>query len=629
MALAAACGDAPDAPSHEPTDDAPAPLARPGGARAFTPPVDFTGDAPLVDPDAITPGQDFVASLASTGSQAIEVDLRAGEVFWWRVTTLSGEPVRSALLHHPSDYVRLLDADAGARGAFVAYDDTHTLEVYAPEAASTFHVETWTAPLTVAPLPANGHAESDLRDGAPRGWELTTHQHRVLEAEVLSQRVPVDSDLDATLSVWDPIARRVIAFADDINRADGVLDPALRADVEHARSYTLVVDMFARPERAPMTLLATLHDDAPESPRALDAGVTHDGVIGPAHGDTPDTDYFLVWLAPGATLRVELDSMGPLEPSLEAWAARGQWVERVDGALACGPRAALELHHPSSERAPGYYYVLVDDARNLDGAALGGPSYRYTISASSSDWSAPSASLPLLTSSESAQGSWSWHAVEAPADHLLIVDADPDARVAARDVDDHLIGLPRGAVIDTHRGGELTLGVRRGDACGGGSELFADAVPAGWADGLTRHAEAEDNHTPERAQRLDAPARVGASTRGASTSPPADHFVVSARAGQRILATTRANPDAPLIDPMNPEHGLEHADTVLTILAPDGAPLAHNDDTVGAPRGHFSAASARAPVDGDYTIVVAPFYAERYGFHVHGSYDLTVDVLER
>ncbi len=623
-----ACGDTPD-PYLELVSDEPEVLTRPEHHRSPAPAASFQAPDDLVDPNSITPGQDFVTSLAPTGSRVIDVELRAGEVFWWRVTTLSGEPVRSALLHRASDYVRLLDADVGARGAFVAYDDVHTLEVFAPEAASAFRVETWSAPLTVAPLPAIGNVESDLRDGAPRGWELTTHQHRVLEAEVLSQRVPVDSDLDATLSVWDPIARRVIAFADDINRADGVLDPALRADVEHARSYVLVVDMFARPERAPMTLHATLLDDAPESPRALDAGVTHDGVIDHAGSDTADTDYFIVWLAPGATMRIELDSMGPLEPSLEAWAARGQWVEHVDTAAACGPRSALELHHPASERAPGYYYVLVDDARNLDGEEpLGGPSYRYSISASSIDWSATPSTLPLLVSSECPQGSWSWHSVDAPAEHLLFIDADADSWIAARDTSDQLIGLPHGAVIDTHRGGTLTLGVRHGRPCGGTSELFADAIPSNWADGLPRLAEATDNHDPAHPQRLEAPARVAATTQDL-TSPPRDHFVVHARAGQRILATTHTNLDAPLIDPMNPERGRQHADTIVTILSPDGTPLAQNDDTVGAPRGHFSATSARAPIDGDYTVVVSPFYAERYDFHVHGHYDLVVDVLAR
>lgn len=103
-----------------------------------------------------------------------------------------------------------------------------------------------------------------------------------------------------------------------------------------------------------------------------------------------------------------------------------------------------------------------------------------------------------------------------------------------------------------------------------------------------------------------------------------DYFSFTLVQGQKVMIRTAERADAPLSDPDDVNSGKDNADTILTLLDPNGLEVATNDETLN--RDGFSAIVHTAATAGTYTVRVDAYSIFFFGqdFFAAGYYALEV-----
>lgn len=523
------------------------------------------------------------------------------------------------------------------RQAYIPITGEYTVAVYDQRAASeepqqhggndSWYVvafnQTSVAP-TAAAIPSV--TTGDQSDGTIQIYSVSTAADAVVVAEITADRAPISSTLDSVVWVIDTVTGEIAGFDDDSADPESFDSRAIFSATAGV-TYNIVVDSWFGTNTGAYSMALTETDDDITAPTALAVGTPAMGFIDARDGAEFDTDYFLVTLNPGDKMRILVSGAGGLEPAVTAV------VDTIFGLIpfatgyAVGTDAAIEFAHPSDSTDPGDYYVLVDDVRNINAetpADVGGAGFTYTITASTTTWTATPVTLPYTTAGAlAAVGNYVWYSFTIPAGHLFSATAtstNPDfkAGIATQGAGGTASTDFGSASLFPQAETTVTMGVRDQFFRGGAGWDFTPAFQSFDVAAITfaAAAEVEPNDAIADAQAITTPAGVTGALDGmgdADLRP--DWFAVTATAGQTIGAYTTDGIDA----------AAEPADTIVTIYAADGTTvLASNDDYDGQEMTFFSAVVATAATAGTYFVVVTPYCGDPDVCGGNGDYTLNV-----
>ena len=160
---------------------------------------------------------------------------------------------------------RYLFGGAGAkRQIFAVESGEYYLAVYDARAGESTHggatatyvIKTQKATLTPEALTFPGSASGDLSSGLLGAHSFTLGAATTVLADVLAARAPVESDLDPVLILWDPVAKEVVGYNDDIDPDNDLFDSADEVALE-AGQYVAIIDFYANEQDARYTLNVT------------------------------------------------------------------------------------------------------------------------------------------------------------------------------------------------------------------------------------------------------------------------------------------------------------------------------------------------------------------------------------
>ena len=486
--------------------------------------------------------------------------------------------------------------------------------------------ETSVAP-TATEIPST--TAGDQSDGAIQIYEVSTADDALVVAEVTADRPPISSTLDSVVWVINAASGEIVGFDDDGAGGESYDSRAIFS-AEAGVTYQIVVDSWFGTNTGAYSLALTETDDDISAPTTLEIGTPGSGVIDAVDGDDFDTDYFLITLEPGQTVRVVVTGAGGLEPAVTAVVNTFFGLIPFATGYAVGDDAAIEFTHSSEAEEAGDYYLFVDDVRNIadpdNPGDVGEAGYAYTIEASLTTWSSTPVTLPYTTAGSIANvGNYVWYSFTVPAGHLFSATAtSPNADFVAG-----IATLTEGGNAFTDIGTSslfpqaevtLTMGVRDQFFRGGAGWDFTpnfQSFDIG-AISFTAVTETEPNDGAGDAQVVTPPAAVAGVLDGMGEGDlRPDWFRVTAAAGQSIGVITGAGADAAMDD----------ADTVVTIYAPDGTTvLGENDDYDGQESSFFSALVVTADAAGDYYVVVTPYCVDPDDCSGNGDYTASIFV---
>lgn len=569
------------------------------------------------------------------------VELEAGTLFRWEVSRtgedLESQGIQTVLLGPDMRYRRELAAHAGdGRAAFIHQSGTYYLAVHDARATSSadplpvddsgYRIETSSEGIHGYSLEAPGTWAESLEGFRPDVHRFVWNRDEVVMAEVVCHREPVHTGIDPILYLWDTVEQRVVTHNDN-GRRDS-LDPQLVANLERGRPYLLIIDALAMREKVPYALSISEVDDSADVPTIIGPGSSWRAEIGApvASMEHFDTDYFLLELAPGESIRVEVKGDDALEPALTVYREEDGFFDKIDFAAPRHGEAAVTFGLSHDARDSTLFYVLLDDLRNLQLAShewgrrfLGGPDFDYTLRAESVHWNAAQAALPLrdeITLTES--GAYHWFDVWLDAGELLSLTAtsstsDTAGQVAMMTPEGDIQRSSSTDAFFSPAAGTYRFGVREEFMRKGGTPLdvkFFSSFPRTANAPITE--ERHDNRSGQTAQRLHPPTRVSAYAESAH-HVGYDVFVVHAKRDDKLAVWTSRDPSAGDYTP---------ADTVLHLFDPAGEHIASNDDRMATEYTTFSALLREIEEDGDYYIVIEP-YSSRM-FSLDGPYMLHI-----
>ena len=545
---------------------------------------------------------------------------------------------------------RYLFGGAGAkRQIFAVESGEYYLAVYDARAGESTHggatatyvIKTQKATLTPEALTFPGSASGDLSSGLLGAHSFTLGAATTVLADVLAARAPVESDLDPVLILWDPVAKEVVGYNDDIDQDNDLLDSADEVTLE-AGQYVAIIDLYANEQDARYTLKMVAADDGYDNPGELTIGTPIQGRIDAPDAQTGrfDTDYFKLRLNPGQVVRLEAKADGPMAPTLLVNRLAEDPDDddvRVATALSVEDRAVVTINHPGTASGPADFVVLVDDENNLsdeeDSPLVGGAAYGYTLSAQLATWTPAAANLPLDQRVALPQGDYVWYALDLLPGQLIELSATTTA-IGVRplpawlnDQDTIALGDQGRASVYAPAASKVTVGFRDELFRGTYGQFSAQLDVSITSVDLTGIAyapvdEAAGNTSPAMAQALTLPALVKGKTQADEDPVTFDHYKISLGAAETISVLTEADPDAPLRDMSDPSLGKADADTVVRVLNAEGMVLSVNDDRFGGDG--FSGLIFTAPAAGDYTLVVEPYDLGFFGLYLDGHYLLKV-----
>ena len=170
---------------------------------------------------------------------------------------------------------------------------------------ATYRLLTSSAPIeATSSIGVPGVVQGDLGNGAAKAFSFTWTGEEALNAEVVSQRPPIESDADTVLYLWDVEASALAAFNDDIDFAGGNYDAGLVTDATSGDAYLAIVDAYVIDPSAPFELSVGAIDDAPSNPTILEGAASAQGVIADVGDESFDIDYFSLMIAPGEATHV-------------------------------------------------------------------------------------------------------------------------------------------------------------------------------------------------------------------------------------------------------------------------------------------------------------------------------------
>lgn len=582
--------------------------------------------------DAIS-GRISAGSGDSSDVDMFKVDLSGGSIFEFELTdqgsgfdTADGNQLTVLFTDEQQNIRRYLLPDNGTkRQAFVPVDGTYYVIVFDARSGadqptdnggpdSTYDIATKTVDATPTSLSVGDDQSDALDEGEVDVFEVSPADDTTIIAETIAMRDPVGSDADTVLYAWSVADSQTIAANDDAPGQDGTYDSRMTFGTTGGNTYWVVVDSFTNPADGSYSLSLTETDDAPSARRALADGDSLSGEIADRGADDFDTDYFEVTLQPGDTIRLEAAASGDLQPRIDVFVPTQLGNITVAEGWPVDGTAAVELTQADGQDATEQTYLVnLDDLRNVpadentDPANVGGTSYGYTISASAVTWTGQAATLPVAESGSIADvGNYAWYEFDVPANSILGLSATTSASdfepMTAQLAGDGYAAVDQNVASIISDAGTVTAGVRDSYFRGGTGYDFDVSFVAPSYDGLTFNDMAEDdaNDTQENAQDVTANLPVAVTgtldAAGPSDIKP-DYFGVTLSSGDVVGVMTEAGADDQTDD----------ADTVVTILDPDGNVVFTNDDYIEQPNSFFSAAAFTADADGDYAVLVEPY----------------------
>ncbi len=570
-----------------------------------------------------------------------QVELRAGTVVELEFTVLGdgfntaeGKTALAGLMDDQGVIERYLVSSEGMkRQVFVPVTGTYYVAVYDERAGQEAHggsqsyykLTTSVVDLAVEDFPASGEFAGDLNDGKVRAFKMIAGEDGVAIAQAFGWDPEGENFLDPALFAWDPTAKKLLGNNEDIDADSGDYDAELVFQVKKNGTYWVVLDSYDNSKPAEFELVVSITDDHPYFPGILTFGEESSGTISAAKDGVVDLDYFVVEIAGGQTLRVEVTGDDALQPSIQIYDDYGF---PVNLALSVGKRAAIEFAHPmDDEDEPAEYFVVIGDQRNNIvkkgdvSANVGGPTFGYKVKATVGSVNAVDSTLPVNADITLPDvGTTLWYEVSIPANHIVQLEVTTAASnflpyLAMIHPEGYDWSIP--SPIAYISGAEATkeiFGVRDQYFRGGVGYDAAVKMNAYDLGGITYTpvADIATNVSVATAQAVTLPVEISGVMAGESaTKLGADYFTVSLVAGTKLIV--RAGSPA-------------KADMHVRLLKPDGTTLAiENDFYLGQEGTFFSAFVYDVTVAGDYTLEIAPYCDEIKDKKCAGNGDYTLN----
>ncbi|MBA2661424.1 MAG: hypothetical protein H0U74_03965 [Bradymonadaceae bacterium] len=591
-----------------------------------------------------TPGQSVGGAIGSSSGTIHDehyfaVTLQAGTVFEFEFTTIgpgfdSPEgPYAMAFLSDQIDSIsrNLFSWEGPKRQVFILETGTYYLGVLDGRAGEQAHggtqsyyaIETRLVEVAPQALSAPIELADEINDGSVRIYSVVADQDGVLVAETLAWREPVESDLDTVLIGWDPAAKEVLAYNDDIDEQDENYDSLVVFEVEAGETYWLVIDSYANTSIGDYEFYVEMADDHPYAPRTLTPGTSLQGDIGAARDGEPDSDYFVFTAQPGQNVRVEVAATAEMQPSIQIY---DDWGVYLGNARSVDNRAALEFAHEGTEEAE--YFFIVDDQRNAPteptgtSENVGGANFGYTIGVEARERSAQAASFPLSEQGSIADvGEIARFTLSVEPNHIVQLKVSSEAAnfVPFAGL---LSSMGKAPIAYINTGAEakvVTFGVRDEFYRGGQGYDFSAEFNVFSLTGIDYNAieDPATNTAVASAQAVDLPIAISGTLAGTTPSAVgADFFKLSLERGETLIVHSS---------------GDEYTDMIVRLLAPDGTTkLIENDYYLGQTVGYYSAFVFDVVESGDYTLVIEPFCEELFegACAGNGAYVLSAFAIE-
>lgn len=608
--------------------------------------VDVLADGTNTDPDAalvFEPGQTVGGVLgSSTGTEEdydihyFKAELTAGTVLNVEFTVV-GEgfesedgPLALAAIFDEDGYVYryLVSFEGMKRQVFIPQTGTYYLEIHDDRAGYEAHggsqsyyaLKTSVSDLQVESMTAPGEVTGDMSDANVRAYSFVAPEDGIVLAETFAF-IEGENHLDTVLFAWHPTTSEVLAYNDDIDYDNGVVDSEVAFEVEKDVTYVLVLDYFDNTDPAEFELAVNVTDDHPSYPGVLTVDEEASGVIDAARDGVADVDYFVVEIKAGERLRVEVTGDDAMQPAVHVY---DDWGYPVGLGLAVGNRAGIEFAHPSDQETTEYY-VLIDDQRNLPleegdvSENVGGAAFGYTVKATVATVGVEESTFPVFDSATLDDvGVTLWYEVTVPANHIVQLAVTGDAE----DFEPYVGQVVEGgyewmmesptAYISGEEAVTMVFGVRDRYFRGGDAydvDVQLVAYDLGEHE-YTPVADTAENVSVETALAVTLPVEISGDLAGQSEDNlDADYFKVTLEAGKSLIARA---------------HSSVGADMIMRLIKADGTTAIENDFYFGQNQTYYSALVYDVLEDGEYTLEVRPYCDEVYDNECAGNGDYTV-----